>query len=1057
MRHFPSLLLASVVGAWTALVSVTSLHAQTTDPTFPVNGTHDKALVATVLEHATVHLDSETILEDGTVILHRGRIVAAGPAAATSFDGPAMRLDMTGLHLYPSFVDIHSDLGTPEAQSAGWSRTPQDLSDKKGAYGWNEAVRPETSAAAVFDPSAEAAKALRKAGFGAVLTHVQDGVVRGTGAVVLPLEDPREALLAPDASFHMSFRKGSSSQNYPSSLMGATALLRQTHLDAAWYAEAAPRGMAGGTNLSLDAFVRASELPRVFSAGSWKDVLRADVMLSEFGVENAIMLGSGDGYQRAEAIAETGHRMAVPVDFPAGYDVSDPHLARMIGLNELKHWELAPSNAARLHDAGVPVAFTAHGLRDPGAFLSGVRRAVEAGLPEEVALRALTSNPASWLGMSDQLGSLRQGSVANVLVTDGPLFATSTHLVEHYVGGNPTPMRDRHPLDLSGSYNVNVDDSVYVLSVQGEPGKWKASWTVNDSTDVKVPLTLDNRTVVLRLATEEGPIRLTGNVWMESRIWEGSGQTATGQWTDWSAIRNAEAAEDPSSEDPEAVATTEPVQDAPEDLEAETPAEESDVTELDLSGVVYPFTAYGTSERLSAETVWIRNATVWTCEADGVLEGADVLFHDGALVAIGADLNPAEWLPAGVTPVEIDGRGKHVTPGVIDEHTHIAVDRGVNEGTQASSAEVWIGHAVDSEDVNMYRQLSGGVTCAQILHGSANPIGGQSAIIKFRWGAEPQDLLYEEAVPFIKFALGENVKQSNWGDGYRSRFPQTRMGVEQVYYDHFIRAREYGQAQIEHRAALRNAKRKDIREGRGPVAPRVDLEMETLLQILNEERFVTCHSYRQDEINMLMHVADSLGFRLNTFTHILEGYKVADKMAEHGAGGSSFSDWWAYKYEVKDAIPYNGAVLHNQGVVTAFNSDDAEMARRLNQEAAKAYKYGRVPEEEALKFVTLNPAKLLHIDHKTGSLKPGKDADVVVWSDHPLSINAKAEQTFVEGVRCFDVDRDLALREAMRTERARLTAKMYNAGQSSGSGTLKRPSERIQSHYHCDTLTDENR
>ena len=1004
-----------------------------------------------------MHLDAETTLEDGTVILHRGRIVAAGPSATTSFDGPAMRLDMTGLRLYPSFVDIHSDFGTPEAQSAGWSRTPQDLSDKKGAYGWNEAIRPETSAAAVFDPSADAAKALRKAGFGAVLTHVQDGVVRGTGAVVLPLEDPREALLAPDASFHMSFRKGSSSQNYPSSLMGATALLRQTHLDAAWYAEAAPRGMAGGTNLSLDAFVRASELPRVFSAGSWKDLLRADVMLSEFGVENAIMLGSGDGYQRAEALAETGHRMALPVDFPAGYDVSDPHLARMIGLNELKHWELAPSNAARLHDAGVPIAFTAHGLKDPASFLPGVRKAVEAGLPEEVALRALTSNPASWLGMSDQLGSLRQGSVANVLVTDGPLFASSTHLVEHYVGGNPTPMRDRHPLDLSGSYNVNVDDSVYVLSVQGEPGKWKASWTVNDSTEVKVPLTLDNRTVVLRLATEDGPIRLTGNVWMESRIWEGSGQTATGRWTDWSAIRSAESIEETTLEEAETDAEADPAQDAPEATEVEAPSEEADATELDLSGVVYPFTAYGTPERLSAETVWIRNATVWTCEADGVLEGADVLFHDGALVAIGADLNPAELLPAGVTPVEIDGRGKHVTPGVIDEHTHIAVDRGVNEGTQASSAEVWIGHAVDSEDVNMYRQLSGGVTCAQILHGSANPIGGQSAIIKFRWGAEPQDLLYEEAVPFIKFALGENVKQSNWGDGYRSRFPQTRMGVEQVYYDHFIRAREYGQAQIEHRAALRNAKRKDIREGRGPVAPRVDLELETLLQILNEERFVTCHSYRQDEINMLMHVADSLGFRLNTFTHILEGYKVADKMAEHGAGGSSFSDWWAYKYEVKDAIPYNGAVLHNQGVVTAFNSDDAEMARRLNQEAAKAFKYGRVPEEEALKFVTLNPAKLLHIDHKTGSLKPGKDADVVVWSDHPLSINAKAEQTFVEGVRCFDVDRDLVLREAMRSERARLTAKMYNAGQSSGAGALKRPSERIQSHYHCDTLTDENR
>ena len=464
MRIHPIMSTAFWAGAL-ALVTV-PVSAQTTDPTFPVNGTHDKALVATVLEHATVHVDATTTLEDGTVVLHRGRIVAVGPSATTRFGGPSMTLDMTGLHVYPSFIDVHSAFGTPEVQSAGWSRTPQDLSDKKGAYGWNQAVRPETNAAAVFDPSAETAKSLREAGFGAVLTHVQDGVVRGTGAVVLPLEDPREALLSPSASFHMSFRKGSSSQNYPSSLMGATALLRQTHLDAAWYAQAAPQGAAGGTNLSLEAFVAAHDLPRVFSAGGWKDVLRADAVLKEFGIERAIMLGNGDAYRRAEAIAERGHRMAVPVNFPKGYDVADPHLARMIGFDELKHWELAPSNAARLHEAGVPIAFTAHGLKDPGAFLDGVRKAVAAGLPEEEALRALTSNPASWLGLEDELGSLREGRVANVLVTDGPLFESSTHLVEHYVGGNPTPMRDRHPLDLSGSYNVNVDDSVYVVIVK---------------------------------------------------------------------------------------------------------------------------------------------------------------------------------------------------------------------------------------------------------------------------------------------------------------------------------------------------------------------------------------------------------------------------------------------------------------------------------------------------------------------------------------------------------------------------------------------------------------
>ena len=257
---------------------------------------------------------------------------------------------------------------------------------------------------------------------------------------------------------------------------------------------------------------------------------------------------------------------------------------------------------------------------------------------------------------------------------------------------------------------------------------------------------------------------------------------------------------------------------------------------------------------------------------------------------------------------------------------------------------------------------------------------------------------------------------------------------------------------------LRTASRKAKRNNTLPAAPRRDLELETLSQILNSERFVTCHSYRQDEINMLMHVADSMGFTMNTFTHILEGYKVADKMAAHGAGASSFSDWWAYKYEVKDAIPYNGAVLHGQGIVTAFNSDDAEMARRLNQEAAKAVKYGGVSEEEALKFVTLNPAKLLRVDHRVGSLEVGKDADVVVWSDHPLSVYAQAEQTFVDGVKYFDLEDDAAKRDWMRTERARLmqAMKLDQNGQE-GGGRGRAPTERIRVDYHCETLTDENR
>jgi imidazolonepropionase-like amidohydrolase len=328
------------------------------------------------------------------------------------------------------------------------------------------------------------------------------------------------------------------------------------------------------------------------------------------------------------------------------------------------------------------------------------------------------------------------------------------------------------------------------------------------------------------------------------------------------------------------------------------------------------------------------------------------------------------------------------------------------------------------------------VTAAQVLHGSANPIGGQSGLIKFRWGFAPEEMKIKNADGFIKFALGENVKQSNWGDDNTTRFPQTRMGVEQVFIDHFQRAKEYGKLK---------ASGKPYRK---------DLDLEALLEIINKERFISCHSYRQSEINMLMKVAEQFDFRVNTFTHILEGYKVADKMAKHGAGGSSFSDWWAYKFEVYEAIPYNGALMHEQGVTVAFNSDDAEMARRLNQEAAKAVRFGGVSEEDAWKFVTLNPAKLLHLDDRMGSVKVGKDADLVVWNNHPLSIYANAQMTFVDGMKLFDRAEDQKMREAIQQERNRLIQKMLDTKKGGGK-TQPARGRRQYEHYHCDSIHDE--
>jgi imidazolonepropionase-like amidohydrolase len=466
-----------------------------------------------------------------------------------------------------------------------------------------------------------------------------------------------------------------------------------------------------------------------------------------------------------------------------------------------------------------------------------------------------------------------------------------------------------------------------------------------------------------------------------------------------------------------------------------TPKKEIEKSDLQLGEIIYPFAAYGWIDAPAQETLIFKNATVWTNEEEGILQNMDVMVSEGKILKIGKDL--------GNTNARIiDASGKHLTSGVIDEHSHIALSA-VNEGTSAVASEVRMKDVLDPESMSIYRQLAGGVTASQLLHGSANPVGAQSAIIKLRWGRGAKDLLIDGADPTIKFALGENVKQSNWGPSFNVRFPQTRMGVEQVFMDAFGRAKEYQNKWEKYNKLSKKEKEKTE-------VPRRDLRLEALAEIIDSERFITCHSYVQSEINMLMHVADHYGFRVNTFTHILEGYKVADKMKEHGAAGSSFSDWWGYKYEVKDAIPYNMVLMHNEGVLTAVNSDDAEMARRLNQEAAKAVKYGDMSEEDAWKMVSLNPARMLHLEDRMGSIKVGKDADIVIWSDNPLSIYAKAELTMVDGIVYYELQKDQEMRQWVKKEKARLAAKMMEDKKK--GMPLSAPVKQSRRHWHCDDI-----
>jgi imidazolonepropionase-like amidohydrolase len=992
------------------------------DPeTFPVNGVVNRTHTYYAFTNAKIHTDYQTVIQNGTLLVKDGMIVNAGEKV--NVPKGAVIFDMKGKHIYPSFIDVYSSYGMPEVKKGEGGWMPQMESKTKGAYNWNQSIKPETDAYKMFSNDPKSAEELRKLGFGAVLTSQKDGIARGSATFVSLGEGQENMLVITDrAASLLSFNKGSSTQDYPSSLMGSIALLRQTYLDAQWYIANKNKKEY---NISLDAFNKLQDLPQIFEVNDKYSALRADKVGDEFKVQY-IIKGSGTEYQRLDEIAATGARFIIPLNFPAAYDVEDPYDASLVTLEQMKHWEMAPLNPAALESKNIQFAITAADLKDKKDFWKNLRKAMEYGLSEKQALKSLTYTPAELLGLQNKVGSLKPGMIANFIISSSTIFDDKNIVYENWVQGSPYKINDYNAVDVRGNYELNVADKTYNLKVAGEIEKPSASIQVTDTSKIPVSIGITGRMITLsyNMKDDNGFIRLSGVIRDSSLKWNGKGQLAGGQWIEWSAQFRSNYIKEEKKDS----------------LLAKKP---------ELGDIIYPFGAYGRKkDSLQApqgldklkgnyDGVLIKNATVWTNEQDGILKNQDVYIVDGHIVKIGAGITPTGNIR------EIDGTGKHLTPGIIDEHSHIAASGGVNEGAQASSSEVRIGDVINPDDINIYRQLSGGVVACQVLHGSANPIGGQSGLIKLRWGKAPEEMKISGADGFIKFALGENVKQSNWGDFNTIRFPQTRMGVEQVYYDLFTRAKEYEAKWKAWDAAP--AKDKEKAE-----MPRRDLELEALVEILNKKRFITCHSYVQSEINMLMHVADSMGFKVNTFTHILEGYKVADKMKEHGAGGSTFSDWWAYKMEVKDAIPYNAAIMYRMGITTAINSDDAEMGRRLNQEAAKIVKYGGLTEEEALKLVTLNPAKLLHLDGHMGSIKPGKDGDVVLWTDNPLSIYAKVDKTIIDGVVYYDADEDARMRENMRKERARLIQKML-AEKNSG-GAMQKPSAKKQKLYHCDTM-----
>jgi imidazolonepropionase-like amidohydrolase len=976
----------------------------------PVNGVKDKRPEVYAFTNATIFQSHDKKIEKATLLIKDGKVIQVG--TSVTIPKGAIVQNLEGKFIYPSFVEIYSDYGLEEIKKSGrnWDSAPQFESNKKGVYHWNQAVKPEINASESFKTNAEKAKELRNLGFGTVVSHYKDGIARGTSVTALIGDERENKLVLKDkTSMHYSFSKGTSTQDYPSSLMGSIALLRQTFYDADWYKKAKQKDF----NYSYEAIINNNSLPQIFESPDVLTHLRADKVGDEFGMQ-FIIKGSGDEYQKANALKNSKATFIIPLNFPNTYDIEDPYDAEMITVEDMKHWEMAPYNPKFLTESGIEFAFTSSDLKDKKDFLANVRKAIESGLSESDALKALTTTPAKLMKINDKVGSITNGMVANFIITSKPVFDKESVIYQNWVNGKKYEVKDITIAEIAGKYDFKLDNKNYKVEISGKAESPEGKLFITDSNSVKINISRSKELISIYFNTKDslnkGDIRLSGVI--DGKKIAGKGQNQKGDWLNWSATWL-------------------------EPLKEDKKKDSTDNKAKEIGKITFPFVAFGNTEVPKTENVLFKNATVWTNEKDGILKETDVLVKNGVIAQIGTNISEP-------TAKIVDAKGKHLTSGIVDEHSHIAISKGVNEGTKSVTAEVSIADVVNSEDVNIYRQLAGGVVAAQLLHGSANCIGGQSAIIKLKWGVTPEEMKIKGADGFIKCALGENVKQSNWGDRNTVRFPQTRMGVEQVFYDAFKRAREYEASWKAYNSAKDKTKL---------TAPAKDLELETLVEILNSKRFISCHSYVQSEINMLMKVADSMGFKINTFTHILEGYKVADKMAQHGAAGSTFSDWWAYKNEVKDAIPFNGAIMHEQKVLTAFNSDDAEMARRLNQEAAKAVKYGNVSEEDAWKFVTLNPAKMLHLDKKTGSIKVGKDADLVLWNDNPLSIYATALQTYIEGVKYFDYELDTQKQKELTAERQRLIQKMMD---SKNKGDKTQPYKmKEKKRYHCDSVEEE--
>lgn len=914
------------------------------------------------LKHVKAVVEPGNTITDATLVIRDGVIEAVGPADEVDVPVDAEQIAGEGLTAYAGFLDAYSTSGIDKDAERSHTGSGRKVDYSSFALGATppdnrSGLTPEFVVADALVLDDDGAAGRRKIGFTTAIVAPSGGIATGQSALVSLSGLPRrEILIRSPIALHVALRS-TGSRGYPSTLMGFVSHLRQAMLDAdhndtlwQYFHEHGGRRPPNDPALVALASVKRGEIPVFWAADSRDEIHRALDLATEFGVE-PVIVGGREAWKVADRLKAENVPVVLRINFPekpkkgvAGAELSGMERRFLaMSLEEVK--DLAkrtdlPSSIRSRVEARIAE------LESPDK-QEAKKEDEDAGRKLPESARILAEETRLWK---------EKVACAAMLAKAGVPFCFSTD-------GQKKPDEFVKNLRAAIDEGLSPDDALAALTTQ--PARLLG---VEDRFG-----RLANG-FAAHVAVFDGPFHEKKSklryVFVDSEKFELNApkQSAEDKEKDSSDKESADAKEE---EAPEEEKSSKPEERKEDKLVDDEPAGEPFPTEIEAD------------RKPSFQTggnVAIRGATVLTV-TQGTLEEATIVVQDGKIAAIGTDVD----IPDGIHVVE--AKGLYVMPGIIDTHSHCAISGGVNEATLSVVPEVRIKDVVDADDLTIYRALAGGVTVARLLHGSANPIGGQDAVVKFRWGRPARELIIDEGPRGVKFALGENPKRSS------TRYPDTRLGVESTIRRAFEEGRMYGRLWQSYRSAS---------TGNGGPPPRRDLRLEALADITSGELRIHCHCYRADEILMLMRMAESYGIRIASLQHVLEGYKVAAEIAAHGASNSTFADWWAYKIEAYDAIPYNAALLVEAGAHVALKSDDQELMRHLYQDAAKMVRYGGLEQDEVLAMITINAAEQLGLGHRIGSIEVGKDADLAVFNGHPLGGFARCEMTFVDGEIYFE-------------------------------------------------------